>query len=95
MVPLSPAERLGAVACLGKGGSSQSGTSSSNPPSSSGESGALAGTDRVADPLSAWAKVREAVFAPAETITAELRTASVPDLAMLGVAGRQQRQAQG
>jgi hypothetical protein len=41
VVQLSPAERLGiAVACLGKGGSSQSGTTSSNPPSSSGESDA-------------------------------------------------------
>jgi hypothetical protein len=41
LVPLSPAERPGiAVACLGKGGSFQSGTTSSNPPSSSGESSA-------------------------------------------------------
>jgi len=41
VVPVSPAERLGiAVACLGKGGSSQSGTTVSNPPSSSGESAA-------------------------------------------------------
>jgi hypothetical protein len=46
-------------------------------------------------PLSAWAKVREAAFAPAETITAELRTASAQDLAMMGVAGRQLRQALG
>ena len=37
MVPLSPAEPLSiAVARLAKGGSSQSGTTSSNPPSSSG-----------------------------------------------------------
>jgi hypothetical protein len=41
VVPLSPAERLGiAVACLGKGGSSQSGTTSSKPLCSSMESGA-------------------------------------------------------
>jgi hypothetical protein len=39
VVPLSPAEPLSiAVARLAKGGSSQSGTTSSNPPSSSGES---------------------------------------------------------
>src|SRR5262244_22553 len=39
VVPLSPGERLGiAVARLGKGGSSQSGTTSSNPPSSGEES---------------------------------------------------------
>ena len=31
------------------------------------------------NPLSAWAKVREAAFAPAEAIAAELRTASAPD----------------
>jgi hypothetical protein len=55
----------------------------------------LAGADGVADPLSAWAKVREAVFVPAEPITAELRTASAPDLAMMVVAGCQLRQAQG
>jgi hypothetical protein len=71
------------------------GTDGSNPASPSGESDALDGADRAVDPLSARAKVREAVFAPAETITAELRTASAPDLAMLGVAGRQQCQAQG
>jgi len=42
-------------------------------------------------PLSAWAKVREAAFASAEAIAAELRTASAPDLAMLVVAGRHLR----
>jgi ketosteroid isomerase-like protein len=31
------------------------------------------------NPLSAWAKVRDAAFAPAEAIAAELRTASAPD----------------
>ena len=46
-------------------------------------------------PLSAWAKIRDAPFAPAEAITAGLRTASAPDLAMLVVAGRQLRQALG
>jgi hypothetical protein len=43
------------------------------------------------DPLSAWAKVREAAFASAEAIAAELRSASAPDLAMLVVAGRHLR----
>jgi NAD-specific glutamate dehydrogenase len=55
----------------------------------------LAGTEGATDPLPAWVKVREAAFAPAETIAAELRTASAPDLAMLVVAGRQLRQALG
>jgi hypothetical protein len=55
----------------------------------------LAGADGIGDPLSAWAKVREAVFVPAEPITAELRTAAAPDLAMMVVAGCQLRQAQG
>jgi hypothetical protein len=35
------------------------------------------------NPLSAWAKVREAALASAEAIAAELRSASAPDLAML------------
>jgi hypothetical protein len=43
------------------------------------------------NPLSAWAKVREAAFASAEAIAAELRSASAPDLAMLVVAGRHLR----
>jgi hypothetical protein len=47
------------------------------------------------NPLSVWAKVREAVFAPAEARAAELRTASAPDLAMMVVAGCQLGQAQG
>ena len=47
------------------------------------------------DPLSGWAKVREAAFAPAEAIAAELRTASAPDLAMLVVPDGQLHQALG
>jgi hypothetical protein len=43
----------------------------------------------------AWTRVREAAFALAEAITAELRTASALDLAMLVVAGCQLRQAPG
>jgi len=53
VVPLSPAERLGiAVACLGKGGSSQSGTTSSNPPSSKQR------VNKLSVPLAISARVR-------------------------------------
>jgi len=48
-----------------------------------------------ADPIEAWAKDRAASLAPADAITAELRSANAPDLAMLVVAGRQLRQALG
>jgi hypothetical protein len=51
--------------------------------------------DGATDPLSAWAKIREAAFTPAEAIAAELCTASAPNLAMLVVAGCQLRQALG
>jgi len=51
--------------------------------------------DGATDPLSAWAKVREAALDPAKVIAAELGTASVPDLAMLVIAGCQLRQAPG
>jgi glutamate dehydrogenase len=46
-----------------------------------------------ADPVAAWADSRGAALAPADTIAAELRSASTPDLAMLVVASRQLRQA--
>jgi glutamate dehydrogenase len=48
-----------------------------------------------ADPLAAWVEAHAGQLAPAETIAAELRAASKPDLAMLVVAGRQLRQAFG
>src|SRR5262249_27620657 len=58
VVPLSPAERLGiAVARLGKGGSSQSGTTSSNPPSSSGESVSAVDSRSVGEKPRAFAPV--------------------------------------
>jgi glutamate dehydrogenase len=47
------------------------------------------------DPIAAWIASRAAQLAPAEAITAELRAAANPDLAMLVVAGRQLRQAIG
>jgi glutamate dehydrogenase len=46
-----------------------------------------------ADHVAAWASARTAALAPAETLAAELRTATTPDLAMLVVAARQLRQA--
>ncbi len=45
--------------------------------------------------MSAWTRVREAAFAPAEAMAGELCTASTPDLAMLVVARCQLRQALG
>jgi glutamate dehydrogenase len=48
-----------------------------------------------ADPLASWAASRAAQLAPVATVTAELRAAASPDLAMLVVAGRQLRQTLG
>ena len=49
----------------------------------------LAAIDRLTNALSAWAKVWEAAFAPAQAIAAELRVTSPPDIAMLAVPGYQ------
>ncbi|HEV8678346.1 MAG TPA: NAD-glutamate dehydrogenase, partial [Stellaceae bacterium] len=56
---------------------------------------ALAGADGAADPLAAWTAAHAGQVAPAESLAAELRSATAPDLAMLVVAGRQLRQALG
>jgi glutamate dehydrogenase len=54
---------------------------------------ALAGEHALSpDPLSAWAGSHAPALAQAETILRELRTAAVPDLAMLVVASRHLRQ---
>jgi NAD-specific glutamate dehydrogenase len=55
----------------------------------------LSGADGEADPLAAWVLSRTAVLAPAEALVAELRSATIPDFAMLTVAARQLRQAVG
>jgi len=53
----------------------------------------LAEGETEADPVAAWARSRAAALAPAETLAAELRAATTPDLALLVVAARQLRQA--
>jgi glutamate dehydrogenase len=55
----------------------------------------LKSADGAEDPVAAWVAANAAALVPAETIAAELRSASNPDLAMLVVAGRQLRQALG
>jgi glutamate dehydrogenase len=47
------------------------------------------------DPLAAWGKSHAAAVAAADTVAAELRTAPMPDLAMLLVAGHRLRQTAG
>jgi glutamate dehydrogenase len=51
--------------------------------------------DGAADPLAEWIATHADGLAPADAIAGELRSATVPDLAMLLVAGRQLRQALG
>jgi len=53
----------------------------------------LKGANGAVDPVADWAATHAAQLAPADSIAAELRAASNPDLAMLVVAGRQLRQA--
>ena len=56
-------------------GPPQTGAVDPQPPFVAGDEITRAAIDGPTNPLAAWAKVREAAFAPAEAIAAELRTA--------------------